>query len=162
MKVHEIPSIQGGWIALLGAFGSDLDIVNSARISFNKRHEEMEKGDENLIHFLLRNRHGTTFEIPVFRFQVRAPLTVFREWQRHRISSFNEVSGRYVEMKTDSYLPLEIRKQVGKPGNYTYETMSEREITINRAITRLHGVSKASDQRGSQGSSQKCSPASSL
>lgn len=123
----EISSINGGWVELLGSFGSDLDIVNSARISFNKKHEKLEEGDDKLIHFLLKNRHGTPFEIPVFRFQVRAPLTVFREWQRHRISSFNEISGRYVEMELESYSPsLEnIRTQVGKPGNYHYEPLPE-------------------------------------
>lgn len=85
----------------------------------------MEEGDDKLIDFLLRNRHGTPFEIPVFRFQVRAPLTVFREWFRHRISSFNEVSGRYVKMDLDSYLPLPsaVRKQIGKPGNYKFVPM---------------------------------------
>ena len=113
----------------MGAFGSDLDIVNSARISFNKKHEEMEEGDDKLIHFLLKNKHGTPFEIPVFRFQVRAPLTVFREWQRHRISSFNEVSGRYVKMDLESYVPLPsaIREQKGKPGAYVFEPMEFRK-----------------------------------
>jgi thymidylate synthase (FAD) len=115
----------GGWVELLGSFGTDLDIVNSARISFNKKHDELVEGDDKLIHFLLKNRHGTPFEIPVFRFQVRAPLTVFREWQRHRISSFNEVSGRYVEMELDSYQPANCRKQVGKPGKYTYEDLDD-------------------------------------
>jgi len=127
MEKREV--IPGGWISLLGAFGSDLDIVNSARISFNKKHEEMEEGDDKLIHFLLKNKHGTPFEIPVFRFQVRAPLTVFREWQRHRISSFNEVSGRYVKMDLESYVPLPsaIREQKGKPGAYVFEPMEFRK-----------------------------------
>ncbi len=132
----EIESINGGWVELLGSFGTDLDIVNSARISFNKKHEKLEDGDDKLIHFLLKNRHGTPFEIPVFRFQVRAPLTVFREWQRHRISSFNEISGRYVEMQLDSYLPApeQIRKQVGKPGNYRYEPILGSDNNIATAI----------------------------
>jgi thymidylate synthase (FAD) len=128
METKEV--IPGGRITLLDSMGSDLDIVNSARISFNKRHDQMEEGDDKLIHFLLKNRHGTPFEIPIFRFQVRAPLTVFREWQRHRISSFNEVSGRYVKMELDAYLPepgVAIREQKGKPGAYHYETMEVRK-----------------------------------
>ena len=109
--------------------GSDLDIVNSARISFHKKHSQMKDGDDKLIDFLLRNRHGSPFEMPVFRFQVRAPLTVFREWQRHRISSFNEVSGRYVKMELESYVPSveDMRKQTGKPGNYKFVTMPRIE-----------------------------------
>lgn len=119
--------IPGGWVELLDFMGSDLDIVNAARISYNKKHEAMEKGDDRLIHFLLRNRHGSPFEMPIFKFQIRAPITVIRELQRHRLSSMNEISGRYVKLEMGAYVPhpSAVRTQVGKAGNYSYEPMEE-------------------------------------
>lgn len=122
--------IPGGWVKLLDNMGTDLDIVNSARISFEVTHEQLEEGDDKLIHFLLKNRHGTPFEAVEFHFQVRAPITVVREWQRHRIASYNEISGRYVKMKKDNYIPeaKAIRVQKGKPGAYHYEPVNDMNV----------------------------------
>ena len=108
----------------------------SDRISFDKRHDKIEKGDDSLIDFLLRNRHGTPFEFIEFAWQIRAPITVVREWQRHRIASYNEMSGRYVKMEPDMYLPAPdaIRIQRGKPGHYVFEPIQNTNIetlTIN-------------------------------
>lgn len=79
------------------------------------------KADAGLISYLARNRHGTPFEMVQFHFRVRCPIGVAREWQRHRIGSFNEVSTRYVEMEPEFYVPAPeaVRIQVGKPGHYT-------------------------------------------
>jgi thymidylate synthase (FAD) len=86
----------------------------------------MDKSDEGLIRFLMRERHGTPFEHNAFTFHVKAPLFVAREWMRHRIGSYNEVSGRYKEfVNPDFYLPDEYRTQVGKPGAYTFETWNQ-------------------------------------
>jgi thymidylate synthase (FAD) len=66
---------------------------------------------------------NTPFEHNAFRFHVRCPLFVAREWFRHRIGSFNEESARYHELEGDFYVPAleDIRSQVGKPGAYTFE-----------------------------------------
>ena len=60
---------------------------------------------ERLINALLKGRHGSPFEHTAFTFFIEAPIFVFREWQRHRISSFNEMSGRYTELKPKFYSP---------------------------------------------------------
>ena len=122
----ELPVLNSGFVRLDGVLADDLSVVNSARVSFNKRHEEMEQGDDKLIAFLMRERHGTPFEHNAFRFHIKAPLFVFREWQRHRISSYNEWSARYSELERDFYIPKmeDVRTQVGKPGAYSYETAS--------------------------------------
>lgn len=127
--MKKIETIPGGWVALLNTMGDDLDIVNAARISFNKSHTELEEGDAQLIDFLLRNRHGTPFEMVDFMFQVRCPLTVAREWFRHRIASYNEVSGRYVVQENDNYIPNpeNVRTQKGKPGRYYFEPIDDPE-----------------------------------
>lgn len=102
----------------------DLSVVNSARVSFGIRKYQLDEADKALIGYLGRNHHGTPFEHNAFRFHVKAPLFIFREWQRHRIGSFNELSGRYSEFKDpDFYIPAaeNFRTQVGKPGAYTFE-----------------------------------------
>jgi thymidylate synthase (FAD) len=105
---------------------TDLSVVNAARVSFARRKEEMDEGDAGLIRFLMRERHGTPFEHNAFRFHVRAPIFVAREWFRHRIGSFNEFSMRYAKATEDFYLPAEddVRTQVGKPGAYSFEPVT--------------------------------------
>lgn len=111
-------------VTLLKHCASDLDVVNAARVSFAKRSEELQAGDEKLIRFLLNNRHGTPFEHGYFQFHVEAPLFVFREWHRHRVGhSYNEMSARYVEIPEEFYDPEAIRAQHGKPGAYTFREL---------------------------------------
>ena len=102
---------------------TDLSVVNSARVSFGRRKEEMDDSDEGLIRFLMRERHGTPFEHNSFRFHIRAPIFVAREWMRHRIGSYNEFSMRYAEATDDFYVPAaeDVRTQVGKPGAYSFD-----------------------------------------
>ena len=101
----------------------DLSVVNAARVSFARRRTEMSDADAGLIRFLMRDRHGTPFEHNSFRFHIRCPIFVAREWMRHRISSFNEFSLRYARATDDFYVPdaEDVRSQVGKPGAYTFE-----------------------------------------
>jgi thymidylate synthase (FAD) len=112
-----------GFVRLDDAMASDLSVVNSARVSFGRRKDVMEEADEGLIRFLMRDRHGTPFEHNAFRFHVRCPIFVAREWFRHRIGSFNEFSMRYAKATDEFYVPAaeDVRTQVGKPGAYTFE-----------------------------------------
>jgi len=114
-----------GHLILEDSMGDDLTIVNAARQSFNQRSDEMGEKEKGLINFLMRERHGTPFEMPTFRFNIKCPITVAREWQRHRIGSYNEVSGRYKKLDPEFYLPdlKDMRTQVGKPGNYSFESL---------------------------------------
>src|ERR671927_405733 len=120
---NTIPVLDHGFVRLDDAMASDLSVVNGARVSFARRKEEMDDGDEGLIRFLMRDRHGTPFEHNAFRFHVRCPLFVAREWFRHRIGSFNEFSMRYARATDEFYVPApeDVRSQVGKPGAYTFE-----------------------------------------
>ena len=70
----------------------------------------------------------TPFEHNSFRFHIRTPIFVAREWFRHRIGSFNEESGRYHQLEGDFYMPspTAVRTQVGKPGSYTFEPVEEQ------------------------------------
>ena len=83
----------------------------------------MDESDEGLVRFLMRDQHGTPFEHNSFRFHIRAPIFVTREWMRHRVGSFNEFSMRYAKATEDFYVPEadDVRSQVGKPGAYSFE-----------------------------------------
>ena len=115
-----------GFVRLDDSMADDLSVVNAARVSFARRKEAMDESDEGLIRFLLRERHGTPYEHNSFRFHVRAPIFVAREWFRHRVGSFNEFSMRYARATDDFYVPEpeDVRTQVGKPGAYSFEPVS--------------------------------------
>src|SRR5438094_5312494 len=102
---------------------TDLSVVNAARVSFARRKDELDDSDEGLIRFLMRERHGTPFEHNAFRFHVKLPIFVMREWARHRIGSFNEWSARYSQLDPEFYIPEpeDVRTQVGKPGAYSFD-----------------------------------------
>ena len=112
----------------------DLSVVNGARVSFARRKTEMNDADAGLIRFLMRDRHGTPFEHNAFRFHVRCPIFVAREWFRHRVGSFNEFSMRYARATDDFYLPdpADVRSQVGKPGAYSFEPVSDELAETTR------------------------------
>lgn len=105
----------------------DMSVVNSARVSFAKSQQEMDDASRGLINFLMREKHGTPFEHNAFRFHVKCPLFVAREWFRHRIGSFNEFSARYSEVQDDFFVPYknEVRSQVGKPGAYEFRMVDD-------------------------------------
>src|SRR5213595_4069413 len=115
-----------GFVRLDGSMATDLSVVNAARVSFARRKEEVDEADEGLIRFLMRDRHGTPFEHNAFRFHIRCPIFVAREWMRHRVGSFNEFSMRYAKASDDFYVPEaeDVRSQVGKPGAYSFEPVS--------------------------------------
>ncbi|HEX2195755.1 MAG TPA: FAD-dependent thymidylate synthase, partial [Actinomycetota bacterium] len=84
-KPHELLLFDHGFVRLDDAMASDLSVVNSARVSFAVRREAMDDRDKGLIKFLMRERHGTPFEHNSFRFHIRTPIFVAREWFRHRV-----------------------------------------------------------------------------
>ena len=123
----------GGFVRLDAVCADDLSVVNAARVSFGKRVEEMTGAEVGLINFLMFERHGSPFEHNFFRFHVKAPIFVVREWFRHRIGwSYNEMSGRYTELLSEGWVPRpeDIRSQVGKPGAYTFEPVSPAAATV--------------------------------
>lgn len=111
-----------GFLRLVDFMGSDTAVVQAARVSFGQG-SKGEKKDKLLIDFLIENRHDTPFEQSVFKFHVKCPVFVARQWFRHRWSSFNELSGRYTEMKDEFYVPEKFRTQ--KALNYAYEDLPE-------------------------------------
>jgi thymidylate synthase (FAD) len=120
---NTVSVLDHGFVRLDDAMASDLSVANAARVSFARRKDVLDESDEGLIRFLMRDRHGTPFEHNAFRFHVRCPIFVAREWFRHRVGSFNEFSMRYAKATDEFYVPAaeDVRTQVGKPGAYTFD-----------------------------------------
>jgi len=110
-----------GFVKLIDHMGTDLTVVNAARVSFGKRKEAFDEKDAQLVEYLAEHEHTAPFRHAYLTFHVKAPIFVFRQWMKHRIASdFNEISGRYVEFPEDEfYLPDTFRQQakVNKQGS---------------------------------------------
>ena len=85
--------------------GSDLSVVNAARVSFGKHHDEMTAGDTKLIKYLASNGHISPFGHAFASFQVKAPIFVARQLVKHKFLRWNEVSRRYVSTLPEFYEP---------------------------------------------------------
>jgi thymidylate synthase (FAD) len=73
-------------------------------------------GDEKLLQYMAVNGHTSPFEGGVAKFEVQAPIMVFRQWHRHRTQSYNEMSGRYVVLPDLYYVPSIERLMAGAKG----------------------------------------------
>lgn len=105
-----------GELTLVDFMGGDLSVVQGARISNGAAMPDWRGApDEKLIRFLADNGHMSPFEHAVFKFYVKCPIFVAREWQRHRTFSYNERSGRYKEFDPEFYVPEHAR--VPDPNN---------------------------------------------
>ena len=136
----EIDILNKGFVRLEHVAGNDLFIVNAARISFLQKSDKLTKKEEGLLNFLMRERHGTPFEMVEFWWHIKCPIFVTREWMRHRIASYNEMSGRYRELPREFYIPEPeaVRTQVGKPGSYSFESV-DPELAL-KTVDRFHAV----------------------
>ncbi len=98
-------------IALVRVSGSDVDVVNAARVSYGKVVTTVKERDKKLIKFLLKHQHTSPFEHNQLSFRIKAPLFVARQWMRHRMNSYNEISYRYVKAPIEFYIPPKWRYQ---------------------------------------------------
>jgi thymidylate synthase (FAD) len=91
--------------------GTDLTIVNSARVSLGSYKEVIDEKDKKLIKYLVENKHTSTFEHNVITFKFTVPLFVRSQHHRHRTWSYNEISRRYTSSDIKFYEPMQFRKQ---------------------------------------------------
>lgn len=95
-------------VKLRDHMGGDAAIVAAARASVDDWTEDVDmdsKSNIGLINYLMREKHGSPFEHNSMTFWVKAPIFVFREIHRHRMASYNEMSGRYTELPGEFYIP---------------------------------------------------------
>lgn len=118
--VHKI--LDRGEIELIDTLGTDLTVVNSARVSFGNRKENLDKNDVVLMKYLADNKHFSPFRHILMQFRVKAPEFVMRQWYKHVVGiettsayptkdhAWNEISGRYKPVE-DFHIPTEWRAQ---------------------------------------------------
>lgn len=97
-------------VALIDFCGSDLSVVNAARVSFHKESEflengELKLGDAKLIRYLAAHKHTSPFNHAFLTFRVKAPIFVARQLVKHKFMPWNEVSRRYVDEEPEFYMP---------------------------------------------------------
>lgn len=129
----EIEYVNKCSVELIDASASDDMVALAAWVSNNlDSAERLAETDRvaGLIKFLYRNKHMSPFEHGHFTFKVDVPLFVAREWHRHRTMSYNEVSGRYTEMKPRFWRADATRVQQGKMGNYYFVPGSSEQTAI--------------------------------
>ena len=95
---------------LVDHMGDDSAIVQAARVSYGEGTKTVNE-DRQLIRYLMRHWHTTPFEMVEFKFHVKVPIFVARQWLRHRTASVNELSARYSIVKDDFWVPSEYRSQ---------------------------------------------------
>jgi thymidylate synthase (FAD) len=115
LVLDKINVLDKGYVRLVDAMGTDLSVVNAARVSYDKETQELTEKDKRLINFLVREKHTSPFRHASLTFEVYAPLFVARQWWKYAVSSshvddqngWNESSRRYITEDEEFYIPLE-------------------------------------------------------
>ncbi len=126
-------------VILLDSMGNSLSIVNDARQSFDQRSEEWTERDAKLLNYLAREHHTSPFRGVVFKWWVKAPLFIARQWWKHAVAStyvddqlgWNEKSFRYCSAEdVDFYVPVQFMKQSESNRQASDGMASSREAAI--------------------------------
>ena len=113
----KVDVLDKGYVRLISTMGSDLEVANAARVSYDKRSEEMSEKDDKLINFLWQEEHTSPFRHCVMSFELYAPLMVARQHWKYAVAStfvddqngWNESSRRYITEEPEFYVPSEWR-----------------------------------------------------
>ncbi len=100
-----------GRVEYVDHLGTDLTVVNAARVSFGVNKKELDERDKGLIDYLIKHRHTSTLEHNVLTCKFVVPLFIRSQHHRHRTWSYNEISRRYTEVDLKFYEPREFRTQ---------------------------------------------------
>ena len=100
-----------GSVDYVSHMGSDLTVINSARVSFGVEKQQLEEKDKKLINYLLKHKHTSTLEHNLITFRFTVPLFIRSQHHRHRTWSYNEISRRYTEVGMRFYEPKQFRTQ---------------------------------------------------
>lgn len=143
----EFRCLDKGFVRLIDYMGNDDSIVQAARVSYGSGTKKVHE-DRGLIRYLMRHQHTTPFEMVEFKFHVKLPIFVARQWIRHRTANVNEYSGRYSEMKDEFYTPEE--QHLRKQSTTNKQGRSEEGFETNEAQTILSTLSDIADNAYNQ------------
>lgn len=124
----EVKVLDNGYVALVDFMGADKAVIEAARRCYMSE-PQGEDSDAKLLRHLILKDHGTPFEHACFRFDIKCPIFVARQWMRHRIGTYNEMSLRYCLAKRDYYIPSNLAEQAlegyKKAVDKSFETYEE-------------------------------------
>jgi len=144
MKISDIE------VALVHHVGDDLDVVNAARVSFDKESEYvgyetdqddftyypirgiLHDKDNKLINYLAKHKHHSPFNHSFLSFRVKAPIFVARQLVKHKFMPWNEVSRRYVDSEPEFYFPEYLRK---KADNVKQGSSEDEVVGVDSVLT---------------------------
>ena len=115
--------------------GSDLSVVNAARVSYGKKHDTFHlPKDMKLIKFLAKHKHMSPFGHAFATFHVVAPVFVARQLVKHKFLRWNEISRRYVSTKPDYFEPTTWRAKVDDKKQGSSESIIIGDIHISTTL----------------------------
>ena len=122
-------------VTLIEKMGTDLTVVNAARVSFGKKKTKFSKQDEKLIEYLARHNHWTPFGHCSLQFHIVAPIFVARQLVKHQVGLvWNEVSRRYVDSEPEFYQPEEWRLRAENKKQGSSDDVWEGDIKTDPSI----------------------------
>lgn len=134
----EIEVLDQGYVRYIDHMGSDLRIVEAARVSY-KSPSKGDEADKKLLFYLYKNRHTSPFEMCKITFNIKMPIFVMRQFIRHRMQNVNEMSARYTELPEEFYLPKKWRKQDNKNRQGSIEAELDH-ASLNNLLSAAYGT----------------------
>ena len=122
-----------GAVEYVSHMGSDLSVVNAARVSFGAEKEEVDEKDIKLINYLMSHNHSSPFEHCVLTFKFTVPLFIRSQHHRHRTWAYNEISRRYTSVDIQFYEPREFRTQHKSNRQASNDELTDPIVEYNRA-----------------------------
>lgn len=114
--------------------GSDLSVVNAARVSYGKVSDTLTEKDKKLIAYLVEHKHLTPLESCVLSVRIHCPLFIRSQLAKHRTSTINEISRRYTSENIEFYEPTVYRKQHSKSKQCSDGTLPDAENMVVQAV----------------------------
>ncbi len=122
-------------VSLIDSMGTDLTVVNAARVSFGKKKTKLTKQDSKLIDYLATHNHWTPFGHCSLQFHCEAPVFVARQLVKHQVGLvWNEVSRRYVDSEPEFYQPEEWRLRAEDKKQGSSDDVWEGDIKTDPSI----------------------------
>jgi thymidylate synthase (FAD) len=125
-------------VTLIDSMGSDLTVVNSARVSYGKRTDTLTDKDKKLIKYLINHEHMSVFEHCTISVLIKCPLYIRSQIHRHRTFSYNEISRRYTDEKIEFYRPEKFRTQHTSSKQASGQDVDQE--TNNKCIAYSHTI----------------------
>ena len=151
----QVNVLDKGYVRLVDHMGSDLSVVNAARVSYDKEVLELSDKDRKLINFLVREQHTSPFRHAALTFEVYAPLVVARQWWKN---GWNESSRRYITEDAEFYIP-NANEWRSKPENSKQGSGEPLDASMGQRLTdRLEEIIRLGEEAYEAAMAQQVAP----